>query len=132
MNPQESVVLVSGCKSFDNYELLRDFLQHYTQNLKDYVIVTDSTKPFAGFIKEFVDTEYHHVMSLPIDWNSVKKGELSLLYFQQALARAATHAVLFWDGSSDLKLLHFCNELLVDTRVIIYKPGLEASSVPFV
>lgn len=132
MNHQERCVLLSGCRTFNNYELFRDFTLHYCQKFNSYTIISDATKTYTSLINQFIGEYPHHVMSLPVDWGGVKKGDLSLNYFSSALARASTHAILFWDGCSDLKLMQHCNENLVDMRVVIYEPGIKASSLAFI
>lgn len=123
-------LLIAGTRGFNNYPLFKDFVSHYCQNYKDITIITDGLDPYKSLIKDYVAETNYHLMTLTPDWANNRKqaGYLNWKY----LPLQATHAVLFWDGWSDFKLLQYCNQAMLDYRVLIYEPKLEASSQAFI
>lgn len=111
-------IIIAGCRTFNNYELLVQACDNILANTKDIEIVSGNAKG-ADYLGEQYAKEKNYKLTLfPANWHENKKAAGPLRNTEMALY--ADNLILFWDyksrGSYDM--FKKANRYNVETRIV--------------
>lgn len=112
-------VVVFGSRDFNNYELLKSWLDFYLQNVKDEIVIVSGTARGADTLGELYAKEHgYQVERYPANWKEY--GNRAGMIRNRIMADVADYAVGFWDGKSrgTKGMIDICRDLNVPIRVV--------------
>jgi len=113
-------VIVAGSRNFDDYELLKNKLNHLLKN-KDSVEIVSGTAKGADKLGERYANETNSKLTLfPADWDRYGKSAGYIRNKQMAIYADA--AIIFWDGESKgaKHMIDLANSQKIEVRVVNY------------
>jgi hypothetical protein len=90
-------VIVAGSRDFVDYELLKSKLDFYFGN-HQVEIVSGTARGADRLGEKYAKEKEYSVQRFPADWN--RYGKSAGYRRNEEMAKYATHAVIFWNGSS--------------------------------
>lgn len=95
-------LIIAGSRSFQDYSRLEKttllFLKKYKQPGEEVEIISGRAKGADRLGERFADRFGLRVIQMPADWS--KYGRAAGMIRNKAMSDIATHALLFWDGTS--------------------------------
>jgi hypothetical protein len=115
-------LIIAGSRSFDDYDRLCVACNHLTQNFKVPVVVISGCARGADRLGErWADSRRLHVERFPADWD--RHGKAAGYRRNEAMARAATHCIVFWDGQSPgaKHMIDLARQYRLQLRIVRFK-----------
>lgn len=91
-------IIVAGSRDFNDYDLLKNKLDHYLSLLDNVVIVSGGAKGADNLGEEYAVEKGLKLVMFPADWNA--HGKSAGYIRNKQMAEYATHLIAFWDGKS--------------------------------
>lgn len=111
-------LIIAGSRDFDNYELLKQTVLPYLNDIEEIISGTARGADSLGeqFAKEFNIP----VRQFPADWNAYGKKAGYLRNVQ--MAKNATACIVFWDGKSrgTQHMINIAKQYGLKLKIIIY------------
>jgi hypothetical protein len=129
------LVLICGTRTFSNWRLLDEKMDHLTSKWWDVIAVLggqrkwdDSKKRYVGadwYGQQWAMKRFYSVRIFAADWDKYGKsaGMRRNRTMAEYIGRKGGYCVAFWDGSSPgtAGMIRICKEYEIPTRVIRYK-----------
>jgi hypothetical protein len=90
-------LIVAGSRTFNDYQLLKSKLDFYINN-NEVEIVSGTARGADRLGEKYAQERNYKITRFLADWNKFGKG--AGYKRNEQMAKYATHAVIFWDGSS--------------------------------
>ena len=113
-------IIVAGSRSFDCYWLLESKLDFYIGGNQLVQIVSGTARGADQLGERYAENRGLSIERFPADWD--KHGKRAGYVRNEQMARYATHAVIFWDGSSrgTASMIKLCKTYNLKYRVVLY------------
>lgn len=113
-------IIVAGSRSFDCYWLLESKLDFYIGGHQLVQIVSGTARGADQLGERYAENRGLSIERFPADWD--KHGKRAGYVRNEQMARYATHAVIFWDGSSrgTASMIKLCKTYNLKYRVVLY------------
>jgi hypothetical protein len=112
-------VVIAGSRSFSDYNLLKNKLDHLLQNkTKEQIEIVSGTARGADLLGErYAREKGYKITRFPADW---EKGKKAGYIRNKEMAKYATHAVIFWDGKSKgtRHMINLAKEYKLNYRIV--------------
>jgi hypothetical protein len=114
-------IIVTGSRDFNNYRLLEAELDFFIPTDRQAQIVSGAAQGADQLGEKYAEKRSLSVQKFPADW--LKYGERAGYIRNDQMARCASHAVIFWDGSSrgTASMIELCKSYGLLYRVVAYK-----------
>jgi len=112
-------LVVFGSRTFNDYNLLKERLDHYLQKVDNMVVIVSGKAKGADTLGEKYATEKgFKIKEYPADWD--RDGKSAGYIRNEQMAKFATHAVGFWDGKSagTKHMIDLCEKYGIITRIV--------------
>jgi hypothetical protein len=111
-------IIVAGSRSFNNYELLKERLNFYIGSHEEVEIVSGTARGADRLGERYARGKRFVVKRFPANWE--KYGKRAGYLRNEEMARYASHAVIFWDGSSrgTENMIELCKKYNLNYRVV--------------
>lgn len=115
-----SRVIVAGSRDFNDYQLLKDKLDYYLQNLPDIEIVSGGAKGADALGERYSEEAGYPLKVFPADWDDLGKRAGHVRNAQ--MAKYANYLVAFWDGKSKgtKGMIDIANKLGLRVKIVRY------------
>lgn len=115
-----SRVIVAGGRDFNNYQLLRDKLDYYLQNLPDIEIVSGGAKGADALGERYAEENAYPLKIFPADWDNL--GKRAGFVRNSEMAEHADYLIAFWDGKSrgTKHMINIAKRVGLKVKVVIY------------
>ena len=112
-------IIVAGSRGFNYYSLLESKLDFYIDSHQSVQIVSGTARGADQLGEEYAKNRGFPVERFPADWN--KYGKRAGYIRNEQMAKYATHAVIFWDGSSNgsASMIELCKVYDLQYRVVL-------------
>lgn len=113
-------VIVAGSRSFKDYRLLEEKLDFYIGRHQAVQIVSGTARGADQLGELYAKNRGLPLERFPADWDGY--GKRAGYIRNEQMAKYATHAVVFWDGSSrgTASMIELCKKYELCHRVVRY------------
>lgn len=92
-------LIIAGTRSFSDYELLKQKCDFFLKNTPHPIEIVSGGAPGADYLGEqYAIHNQYPVTRFPADWKT--HGRAAGAIRNAAMAKYATHCIVFWDGKS--------------------------------
>lgn len=112
-------IIVAGSRDFNNYRLLEAKLDFFIPTDRQVQIVSGTAQGADQLGEKYAEKRSLSVQRFPADWG--KYGKRAGYIRNDQMARYASHAVIFWDGSSKgtASMIELCKDYNLPYRVVL-------------
>ena len=126
MNDHLPHLLVFGTRTFDNFELLCDRLDHFTSQLGKLVVIHGDADGADALADRWADERKHTRMIFYADWDEYGKAAGPLRNQEMIayiLPKQNRFAIAFWNGKSKgtADMIQRCRDSKVPLRIVRFK-----------
>ena len=113
-------IIVAGSRNFDCYWLLESKLDFYIGGHQLVQIVSGTARGADQLGERYAENRGLSIERFPADWDT--HGKRAGYIRNEQMAKYATHAVIFWDGSSrgTASMIKLCKTYNLKYRVVLY------------
>ena len=113
-------IIVAGSRGFDCYWLLESKLDFYIGSHQSAQIISGTARGADQLGEKYAENRGLSIERFPADWDT--HGKRAGYIRNEQMARYATHAVIFWDGSSrgTASMIKLCKTYNLKYRVVLY------------
>ncbi len=94
-------VIIAGCRDFDDYEMLKEYVDHILQNVskkEDIEIVSGGARGADALGERYAKEHGYKLTVFPADWD--KYGRAAGPKRNEKMGDYADALIAFWDGKS--------------------------------
>jgi len=112
-------IIVAGSRDFDDYLLLETKLDFYIGSHQATQIVSGTARGADQLGERYAKIRGLPIERFPADWDT--HGKRAGYIRNEQMAKYATHAVIFWDGSSkgSASMIKLCKSYDLKYRVVL-------------
>jgi hypothetical protein len=113
-------VIVAGSRGFNDYEFLKERLDHFFQNQGEITIVSGTARGADKLGELYAEERFYDVIEMPADWDTYKKRAGYIR--NEEMAKIADAAVIFWNGESrgSKHMIDLAHKYELKVRVVKY------------